>query len=50
MSDPKSNHVGLVEALGGHLGHLKANLTQHKAILSHLGANLGPPGADMTPT
>ena len=28
---------------GGHFGRLGANFSQHKAILSHLGANLKPP-------
>jgi len=41
---------GTWEALGGHFGPLGANLSQHKAILSHLGANLGPPEANPTPT
>ena len=27
----------------GHVGRLGTNLRQHKAILSHLGANLRPP-------
>ena len=27
-------------AFGGHVGRLEANLSQHKAILSHLGINL----------
>ena len=31
-------------------GRLGANLSQHKAILSHLGANLRPPGANIAPT
>ena len=31
------------EAFGGHVGRLETNLSQHKAILSHLGANLRPP-------
>ena len=31
------------EAFGGHVGRLGTNLSQHKAILSHLGANLRPP-------
>ena len=30
-------------AFGGHAGRLGTNLSQHKTILSHLGANLGPP-------
>ena len=34
---------GTWEAFGGHVGCLGSNLSQHKAILSHLGANLGPP-------
>ena len=34
---------GTWEAFGGLLGHLGANLSQHKPILSHLGANLRPP-------
>ena len=38
------------EAFGGHVGRLETNLSQHKAILSHLGANLGPLEANMTPT
>ena len=37
-------------AFGGHFGRLGANLSQHKVILSHLGANLRPPEANMTPT
>ena len=28
-------------AFGGQVGRLGTNLSQHKAILSHLGANLG---------
>ena len=31
-------------------GHFGANLSQHKAILSHLGANLRPLGANIAPT
>ena len=31
------------EAYGGLPRHLGANLSQHKPILSHLGANLRPP-------
>ena len=38
---------GSWEAFGGHVGRLGTNLSQHKAILSHLGANLKPPGANM---
>ena len=34
------------EAFGGHVGRLGTNLSQHKAILSHLGANLKPLGAN----
>ena len=34
---------GTWEAFGGHFGRLGANFSQHKGILSHLGANLGPP-------
>ena len=34
---------GTWEAFGGHVGSLGTNLSQHKAILSHLGANLRPP-------
>ena len=34
---------GAWEAFGGHFGRLGTNLSQHKAILSHLGANLRPP-------
>ena len=30
--------------------HLGVHLSQHKAILSHLGANLKPPGANISPT
>ena len=41
---------GTWEAFGGHVGRLGTNLSQHKAILSHLGANLRPPEANMTPT
>ena len=41
---------GTWEAFGGHVGRLGTNLSQHKAILSHLGANLRPTGANMTPT
>ena len=33
---------GIWKAFGGHFGRLGANLSQHKAILSHLGANLRP--------
>ena len=32
---------GTWEGFRGHFGRLGANLSQHKAILSHLGANLG---------
>ena len=35
------------EAFGGHVGSLGTNLSQHNAILSHLGANLKPPGANI---
>ena len=38
------------EAFRSHFGRLGANLSQHKAILSHLGANLRPPGANIAPT
>ena len=41
---------GTWEAFGGHVGSLGTNLRQHKAILSHLGASLGPREANMTPT
>ena len=41
---------GTWEAFRGHFGRLGANLSQHKAILSHLGANLMPPGANIAPT
>ena len=41
---------GTWEAFRGHFGRLGANLSQHKAILIHLGANLGPPEANLTPT
>ena len=41
---------GTWEAFGGHVGHLGTNLSQHKAILSHLGANLRPSGANISPT
>ena len=34
---------GTWEAFRGHFGRLGANWSQHKAILSHLGANLRPP-------
>ena len=34
---------GTWEAFGGHVGRLGTNLSQHKAILSHLGANLRSP-------
>ena len=34
---------GTWEAFGDHVGRLGINLSQHKAILSHLGANLRPP-------
>ena len=33
---------GTWEAFWGHVGRLGTNLSQHKAILSHLGANLRP--------
>ena len=39
---------GTWEAFGGHVGRPEANLSQHKAILSHLGANLKPPGANIS--
>ena len=39
---------GTWEGLRGHFGRLGANLSQHKPILSHLGANLGPLWANMT--
>ena len=35
-------------AFGGHVGRLGTNLSQHKAILSHLGTNLKPPGANIS--
>ena len=41
---------GTWEAFGGHVGRLWTNLSQHKAILSHLGANLKPPQANLTST
>ena len=41
---------GTWEAFGGHVGRLGTNLGQHKAILSHLGANLRPPQANLTST
>ena len=41
---------GTWEAFRGHFGRLGANLSQHKAILSHLGANLWSSSANMTPT
>ena len=41
---------GTWEAFRDHFGCLGANLSQHKAILSHLGANLRPLGANMSPT
>ena len=41
---------GTWEAFRGHFGRPGANLNQHKAILSHLGANLRPPGANIAPT
>ena len=41
---------GTWEACGSHVGRLGTNLSQHKAILSHLGANLGPPEANLTST
>ena len=41
---------GTWEAFRGHFGRLGANLSQHRAILSHLGANLKPPGFNITPT
>ena len=34
---------GTWEAFWGHVGRLGTNLSQHKAILSHLGTNLRPP-------
>ena len=34
---------GTWEAFGDLLGHLGANLSQHKPILSHLGASSRPP-------
>ena len=41
--EPFWPHLGVLgRALGGHFGRLGANLSQHKAILSHLGANLWP--------
>ena len=39
---------GTWEAFRGHFGCLGANLSQHKAILSHLGTNLKPPGANIS--
>ena len=41
---------GTWEAFGGHVGRLGTNLSQHKVILSYLGANLRPPGANIAPT
>ena len=34
---------GTWEAFWGHVRRLGTNLSQHKAILSHLGTNLSPP-------
>ena len=42
--------LSVLGSSGGHFGRLGANLSQHKAILSHLGANLRPPGANIAPT
>ena len=39
---------GTWEVFRGHFGRLGANLSQHKAILSHLGNNLKPPGANIS--
>ena len=39
---------GTWEGFAGHFGRLGANLSQHKAILRHLGANLKPPGANIS--
>ena len=48
--EPFWPHLGVLgrplEAIFGCLG---SNLSQHKAILSHLGANLRPPGANISP-
>ena len=41
---------GTWEAFRSYFGRLGANLSQHKAILSHLGDNLRPPGANIAPT
>ena len=41
---------GTGEAFRDHFGRLGANFRQHKAILSHLGANLRPPEANLNPT
>ena len=41
---------GTWEAIGGHVGRLGTNLSQHKAILSPLGANLRPPEANLPST
>ena len=41
---------GTWEGFRGHFGRLGANLSQHKAILSNLGANLKPPGANISQT
>ena len=47
--EPFWSHLGVLgRPLGAILGHLGANLSQHKAILSHLGANLKPPGANIS--
>ena len=49
--EPFWSHLGVLgKPLEGHFRRLGANLSQHKAILSHLGANLRPPGANISPT
>ena len=45
-----SSSWGTWDAFGGHVGRLGANLRRLRAILSHLGADLRPPEANMTPT
>ena len=52
--EPFWPHLGVLgRPLGTMLpvwGRLEPNLSQHKAILSHLGANLRSPGANIAPT
>ena len=47
--EPFWPHPGVLgRPLGGYFGASRTNLSQHKAIMSHLGANVKPPGANIS--